>query len=273
MTTPFDLDALALEMKAAQDAVRQIETFTSRLTTFDLATAYEVAHRIHRARIAEGARPIGRKIGFTNADMWTRYHVNEPIWAHVYDTTVVQLQGTQAACSLGRFAQPKIEPEIVLHFRKAVPAGAGIADVLDAVDWVAHGFEVVQSHFPGWKFRAPDAVADSSLHARLFVGSPQPLAGLGGDPMAALASFSLGLSCDGRPIATGIGANVLGSPLAAIAHLASVLARHPQGQPLQAGEIVTTGTITTAQSVHPGEAWRSGIQGIALPGLEIAFAP
>jgi 2-oxo-3-hexenedioate decarboxylase len=91
--------------------------------------------------------------------------------------------------------------------------------------------------------------------------------------MAALASFSLGLSCDGRPIATGIGANVLGSPLAAIAHLASVLARQPHGEPLRAGEIVTTGTITTAQSIHPGEVWRTEVEGIALPGLEIAFAP
>ena len=273
MPTPFDLDALALEMKAAQDSVRQIETFTSRLTTFDLAAAYEVAHRIHRARIAEGAQAVGRKIGFTNPDMWTRYHVNEPIWAHVYDTTVVQLQGTQAACSLGQFAEPMIEPEIVLHFRKGVPAGAAVADVMDAVDWVAHGFEIVQSHFPGWKFRAPDTVADGSLHARLFVGPPQPLPRLGDDPMAALASFSLGLSRDGRPIATGIGANVLGSPLAAIAHLASVLARQPHGEPMRPGEIVTTGTITAAQSVRPGEVWRSEIQGIALPGLEIAFAP
>jgi 2-keto-4-pentenoate hydratase len=272
MPAPFDVDALALEMKTAQDAVRQIEPFTSRLTTFDLATAYEVQHWIHRARIAEGARPVGRKIGFTNPDMWARYHVKEPIWAHVYDTTVVQLQGTQAACSLGRFAEPKIEPEIVLHFRKALPAGTGLAGVLDAVDWVAHGFEIVQSHFPGWKFRAPDTVADGSLHGRLFVGPPQPMASLGDDPMATLAAFSLSLSCDGRPIATGVGANVLGSPLAAIAHLVSVLARQPHGQPLQAGEIVTTGTITTAQSVRPGEVWRSEIQGAALPGLEIAFA-
>jgi len=31
---------------------------------------------------------------------------------------------------------------------------------------------------------------------------------------------------------------------------------------------VTTGTITTAQS---GQAWRSALQGIALPGLEVRF--
>jgi 2-keto-4-pentenoate hydratase len=61
-----DLNALASEMKAAQDSARQIVPFTTRLPGFDLATAYEVAHLIHRARVADGAKPVGRKIGFTN---------------------------------------------------------------------------------------------------------------------------------------------------------------------------------------------------------------
>jgi 2-oxo-3-hexenedioate decarboxylase len=272
MPTALDLRALALEMKAAQDSALQVEPFTTRLPTFDLPTAYEVAHLIHRARLTEGAKPIGRKIGFTNPDMWSKFGVREPIWAFIYDTTVVRLNDTQTTCRLGRFVEPKIEPEIVFGFRTAPRTGAGLIEVLNAIDWVAHGFEIVQSHFPGWKFQAPDTVADWALHGTLLVGPPQPLSELGTGVVAALESFTLTLSCDGRHIETAKGSNVLGSPLSAITHLLSVLAKQHDHAPLQAGEMVTTGTITTAQSVRAGETWRSELQGIALPGLTVEFA-
>ncbi len=54
--------------------------------------------------------------------------------------------------NLNPVAQPKIEPEIVLQFHTAPQIGAGLTGVLNAIGWVAHGFEIVQSHFPGWKF-------------------------------------------------------------------------------------------------------------------------
>ena len=271
MLTAFDLDALALELKAAQDQALQIKPITTRVPDFDLSVAYEVMHLIHRERLTEGAKPIGRKIGFTNPNMWPIFGVCEPIWAYVYDTTVVQLKGTDATCALGMFAEPMIEPETVLHFHKSPQAGARLVDVADCIDWVAHGFEIVQSHFPGWKFQAPDTVADSGLHGALLVGPPQPLSKLGNDPVASLESFSLSLSCDGRHIETGKGKDVLGSPLAAAAHLVSVLNKQTEYSPIQAGEIVTTGTITTAQSIHAGETWRSKVQGIALDGLTLVL--
>lgn len=266
-----DLETLALEMKAAQDSVQQIQPFTTRVQDFDLTVAYEVAHLIHRMRLTEGAKPVGRKIGFTNPDMWSKFGVREPVWAYIYDTTVVQLQGTEAKCPIGRFSEPKIEPEIVFHFRSSPPVNAQVVDILNAIDWVAHGFEIVQSHFPGWKFQAPDTVADWALHGTLLIGPPQPLSELGSDPSAALESFSLALSCGGRIVEIGEGTNVLGSPVAAIIHLVSVLAKQRNYEPLKEGEIVTTGTITTAQTICVGETWRSEVQSVALPGLTIEF--
>lgn len=271
MPISLDLRALALQMKMAQDSARQVEPFTARLPDFDLSAAYEVAHVVHRERMAEGAKPVGRKIGFTNPDMWARFGVREPIWAYIYDTTVVRLDGTRTTCGLGRFTEPKIEPEIVFGFRTAPRAGMSLPEVLNSIDWVAHGFEIVQSHFPGWKFEAPDTVADWALHGTLLVGPPQPLAHLGHDVIAALESFTLTLSCGDRHVETAKGSNVLGSPLSAIAHLLSVLAKQPDHEPLQGGEMVTTGTITTAQSVRAGETWRSEVEGIALPGLTVEF--
>ena len=75
----FNLRAIAQEMKAAQDEVRQMAPLTSQLSGFDDAVAYDVAHLIHQERINEDAVPVGRKIGFTNPDMWSLYGVREPI--------------------------------------------------------------------------------------------------------------------------------------------------------------------------------------------------
>jgi 2-keto-4-pentenoate hydratase len=103
------------------------------------------------------------------------------------------------------------------------------------------------------------------------VGEPQAVDRLGIDLIAALEHFSIAVSCDGELREVGRGSNVLGSPLAAIAHLIAVLGKQPNYMPLQANEIVTTGTITTALSVHVGETWQPKLEGIPLPGLSVEF--
>ena len=42
--------------------------------------------------------------------------------------------------------------------------------------------------------------------------------------------------------------------------------------PLAAGEIVTTGTLTLAHPVAPGETWTAGLTGVALEPLRVRFA-
>jgi 2-oxo-3-hexenedioate decarboxylase len=267
-----DLEAIAREMMAAQDEARQIVPFTERWPQFGPAAAYEVADRIHRARMAAGARPLGRKIGFTNADMWAIYGVREPVWAYVYEHTVTRLEGTVCRCGIDRMTEPKIVPEIVFGFR-AVPAdGAGLEEILDAVEWIAHGFEVVQSHFPHWKFAAADTVADSALHACLFIGPIRTVSQLGVRVADALARFEIDLACDGELLETGGGSHVLGSPLSAVGHLQQVLAQQPQWR-LRPGEIVSTGTLTTARSMHAGQTWTTRVRGIDLPGLTLMVDP
>ena len=275
MPTTTELQAIARQIKNAQDQGLELTQITSQYIGFDTANAYAVADLMHAMRLAEGARAVGRKIGFTNPAMWAQYGVGAPVWAYMYDTTVTYLPDTSnapATCSLRGFVQPKIEPEIIFHFQSAPPPGADALAVLACIDWVAHGFEMVQSHYPGWKFQAPDAIADWGMHARLLVGKPQSVDTLGADLQEALASFTLALSEDGVARETGQGANVLGNPLAAVVHLMQVLATQSPHQALQANEIVTTGTVTSAYSVQPGQTWQTVLNGIALPGISVVFA-
>ena len=273
MPTTTELQAIARQIKNAQDQGLQLTQITSQYAGFDTADAYVVADLIHAIRLAEGARAVGRKIGFTNPAMWAQYGVGAPVWAYMYDTTVTYLADMPdvPTCSLRGFVQPKIEPEIIFHFHSAPPPDGDMAAVLACVDWVAHGFEMVQSHYPGWKFQAPDAIADWGMHARLLVGKPQAVDTLGADLHEALAAFTLALSEGGTARETGQGANVLGNPLAAVVHLMQVLASQSPHQPLQPNEIVTTGTVTSAYSVQTGQTWQTVLNGIALPGVSVSF--
>jgi len=63
----------------------------------------------------------------------------------------------------------------------------------------------------------------------------------------------------------------LGHPASALAHLASVLSRQPQFEPLAAGEIITTGTLTAAMPIKPGEVWESNYAGVPITGLRLTF--
>ena len=268
-----DLQLIADELRNAQDRAEQLEPITSRWPGFSTAAAYAVSKHIHDGRVAEGARPVGRKIGFTNPEMWSIYGVDEPIWAYLYDSTVVPVEGDSATCAIGQFAEPKIEPEIVLHFDRTPPTGQGPAEILRCIDWIAHGFEIVQSHYPGWAFAAADTIADSGLHGQLLLGPAHAVADFSGDLPAALEQFEIVLHCDGEHRARGRGANALGSPLLAVAHLLATLGNQPLSAPLEAGELVTTGTLTPAFELEPGQTWTSTLDGIALTGLRVRFEP
>jgi 2-oxo-3-hexenedioate decarboxylase len=89
---------------------------------------------------------------------------------------------------------------------------------------------------------------------------------------AALPQFPVTLLRDGVFVESGGGANVLGSPVNALAHLRDLLALQPSSPPLAAGEIVTTGTLTDAWPVAVGETWTSryGMLGIRGQTLSIS---
>lgn len=252
---------------AALDAPGPLAPFTDADPGFDLAAAYRTAAALAALRRARGERPVGRKLGFTNRTIWEEYGVRAPIWGFVYDSTVRPLDGRPL--SLAPFAEPRIEPEIVLRLAAAPRAGMAPEELAGCVGAIALGFEIVQSVFPGWRFRAPDTVAAAALHGALRTGPFVPLT-----PAIAgrLARFPVTLRRDGAVAATGDGADVLGGgPLAALAHLAALLAADPEAAPLAPGEIVTTGTLTRALPVAPGETWQAGADLPGLAPVEIRF--
>ena len=238
--------------------------------TLDEDTAYEISDRIYRRRRQRGETPVGRKIGFTNRTIWPQYSVWAPIWGYVYDSTVFNSNDGTARVAIGHLIQPRIEPEIQLHFARTPPVSQDEAAILESIDWIAQGFEIVQCPFAGWKFNAVDAIAAYAVHGALVIGTPVPVADIE-DCAAKLRTFTVALARDGECVATGGGANVLDSPLLAFAHLTEVLARQPRAPPVRAGEVVTTGTLTDLLPAAPGETWSTELASIELPGLTLGL--
>jgi 2-oxo-3-hexenedioate decarboxylase len=142
-------------------------------------------------------------------------------------------------------------------------------ELIACIDWVAHGFEIVHSVFPGWTFAAVDAVAAYGVHGALLLGDRHPISEQLTDWREALSGFSVELVRDDGLRRSGHARHVLGGPLRALGFLVEELARYPASKPLGAGEIVTTGTLTEAMPAIAGQTWNTQLVGIDIRGLRL----
>jgi 2-oxo-3-hexenedioate decarboxylase len=256
-------DEVAGRMLGAWDAASLVPLPSADAAPLDMAAAWQVARELRERRLARGEQVAGWKIGFTNRSIWERYRVHAPIWGPVWGEGLVQLEGDEATLSLSGLCQPRLEPEIVFGFARTPQPGMDLEALRGCLAWVAHGFEIVHTHFEGWRFTAPDTVADFALHGRLLVGPRVDVAGwtsLGAD----LAALRLTLQEGGEMRDAGLGSVVLDGPLHALRHWLAEMAVHTPDWRVEPGHVVTTGTLTDAWPLQPGQVWRTGLE---VPGV------
>jgi 2-keto-4-pentenoate hydratase len=270
-----EAESLARDLLSAYQAGHKIAVVPSSRPGFDLNQAYEVEAILKRLREAEGHRAVGRKVGFANKAMWRLLKIETLLWAHMYDDTVHYSEGNFASLTLAHPCSLKIEPEIVFGLKQAVPtAGADAAIALASVEWLAIGFEIIDCPFPEWKFEAGDFVADFGFHAALVIGErmqvqPDQIAGL----VTALPQLKVRVSKHGEFVEEGTGKNSLKSPALCLAELGAAIARRFPNEPLSAGEIVSSGTLTGGHSTEWGDVWTVEVEGLPLPPLTLTLLP
>jgi 2-keto-4-pentenoate hydratase len=270
-----ELERIARRILDALDQRASIPPIAGSRPDFGLDEAYAVSGRIMRERNARGENTVGWKIGFTNRAIWDEYGVHAPIWGPVYDTTLAMVEAGAgpAICDVGHLVEPRIEPEIAFRLAEAPRPGMEVRQLLGCIDAVAHGVEIVQSVFPGWRFQAADTVAAFALHGLYRCGPPVTLSERGEDDwLRLLADFEIGLFRNGDEIDRGHAGTVLGGPLAALKHFVDGFDHKPFGRGLQPGDWITTGTVTRAFPIRPGETWKTRIEGLPLPGLALEFS-
>lgn len=266
------VETIAHEILRRYDERAQGAPFSATELGFDMTEAKAVAALVRDRRLHRGETPVGWKIGFTNRTIWDEYGVHAPIYGPVYDTTVVHVTG-EHRYDLSHVVEPRIEPEIVFRFKARPEKEMDEAELIGCLDGVAHGFEIVQSLFPGWTFAAADTQAAFALHGGLMIGPFTPMPGwrMAGEWLKLLTRFTITLSRDGVAVDTGHAANVLDGPVSALKHFIRELAQDGIDLP-GPGDVVTTGTVTRAFPVASGERWTTAIDGLPVAPMDVTFA-
>ena len=183
-----DVASLARRVLHAFDPGTPLSSFSAAYPGFDVAEAYEVLRDAERAASRDGWQPVGRKIGFTNRTIWPRYGIYRPMWAHVWAETVPRRRrhglDFARARAVSRASSPKC-----LRTARPCRRPRCTARSSTAIEWIAPGFEIVQSHFPDWKFTSADCTAAFGLHRALVVGA-----------RIALTPMLRGRLCVGAPV-------------------------------------------------------------------------
>lgn len=253
------LDTKANQILAALATPQLMDPLTGGDNDLTISDAYAVADRVGAG---QNRQRVGVKVGFTNKAIWPVYNVDQPIWGEVH---AERLLSPDHPVDLSDYVQPRIEPEIVVGFHRTPAPDMSRADIMACIGWIAPGFEVVQSIYPDWRFSVVDAIAAQALHGCLILGDrlPASRALLNG-----LAEVPLTLQKGLETVETGQGSNALGGPLEVLVHLISLL---PDANAIQAGDLVTTGTLTDAWPIQTDDHWSAFYGGVIDTHLSVRF--
>jgi 2-oxo-3-hexenedioate decarboxylase len=118
--------------------------------------------------------------------------------------------------------------------------------VLAATDFVMPAIEIIDSRYRDFKFDLKSVIADNCSASRFVVGGRiRPVEELD------LRTLGIVMEINGKVVALGAGAAVLGHPAAAIAMLANLLGE--RGEEIPAGSLILSGAITEAVAVSAGD--------------------
>lgn len=247
------VDAAAARLAEAERTRTPCAPVRELVGESDLAAAYAVQEAGTRARLAAGARLVGRKIGLTSAAVQEQLGVDQPDFGMLFADMAVPDGGEVPA---GRLLQPRAEAEIAFILGDDLVGDALTgSDLMRAVECAVCAIEIVDSRIAGWDIRITDTIADNASSG-LYVlgGQPRRLADLDLELCGMVARRN------GEVVALGAGAACLGNPLHAVLWLAQTMARHDR--PLRAGDVVLSGALGPMAPVAPGDHVEVQIQGL-----------
>ena len=224
-----------------------------------LEQAYAIQDALRTALVAKGEKVIGWKLGFTAPAGQAAMGLKEPVSGFLLSGQYA----SGAEVSMSRFAGLSVEVEVALRMRtKLVGPGVTADSAVLAVEGALPAFELPDFLYAG-KPRGVDIVADD-VHANAIVlGSPlTPLRGLD------LAVEGVVYEHNGEIVGTHTAAEVMGSPLNALAWLANHLVT--RGLELKAGDIVITGSISKLLRPKAGDTIRARFTRLGSVSIKVA---
>lgn len=244
--TPQDHAQAAADLLKAEETGTQIGLLSARHPKMTMDDAYAVQNAISRAKLDQGRKVIGWKIGLTSKAMQYALNIDIPDSGILFDD---MLFDNGAQVPKGRFIQPRIEAEIAFVMKSAV-GGLDVTrdDIIAATDYVAPSLEILDTRIvradatTGKARTVLDTISDNAANAGVVLG-PQR------HPVDAFDLRWVGAitSRNGEVEETGLGAGVLNDPVESVVWLARRMAQY--GQTIEPGQIILSGSF-----IRPVEA-------------------
>ncbi len=238
------IQAAAAALAQARHSGSTIAPISASHGISGLEQAYAVAAINTAARLEQGARIVGSKIGLTSLAVQQQLGVDQPDFGVLFDD-MEYLDG--AVIPGARLMQPKAEVEIAFVVGRALSGPApSWSEFLNAIAYALPAIEIVDSAITGWNIRLEDTVADNAS-CGLYVLGNQPLT------LGQLALDQLGMQFyrNGQLVSIGTGAACLGHPLRAAYWLARKMAQLERG--LQPGQLILSGALGPMVAISAGD--------------------
>lgn len=209
----------------------------------DSDEAYEIQRVLHGLLAEAQGAQAGWKIGCTTPTMQEYLGIHEPAAGHIRSSLVQVGAGTVEHAALCR---PGVECELAVRLACDLAPDVDRAQAMEAVDAVLAAIEIVDDRYVDWRaLDAPTLTADDFFGAGCVLGR---------DDVAwrdiDLGRVSATMAVNGREIGAGVGADILGDPLAALVWLVNGPAR---ATGLPAGSIVMLGSLVQTHWVARGD--------------------
>jgi 2-oxo-3-hexenedioate decarboxylase/2-keto-4-pentenoate hydratase len=239
----------------------QTDVLSPELYPADLAEAYRIRAAYEEVEEAVGRGAVaGYKIAITTKVMQELCGIDEPCYGAIFGSEVHHRQAQLRARSYCRIA---IETEIAVRLGEDLPQGGDRDRVAGAVESCMAAIELIEDLCYDYKqIDAPALVAGNCWNAGIVLGNP-----VADWRRLDLAAASARLTINGREIGRGVGADVMGHPLNALAWLANKKAEH--GTPLRRGMVVMTGSIVATKFPEPGDHCQIEIEGLGTAELAL----
>ena len=239
-----DVDAATMIWEA-WCAGRKLDALPEAIRPKDRAEAYAAQEGLLRA---SGQQSVGWKIAATSLAGQKHINVPGPLAGRLLETRVLP---DGMAGLLANNLMMVAEAEFAFRMGRDLPPRDRkytVEEVVEAASDLHPTIEVPDLRFREFTTVGPEQlIADAACAGWFFVGDAAPASWRAID----LSTQRATVYKNGKLVATGSGAAVLGDPRVALAWLANEVAEFAGG--LREGELVTTGTCVVPVPVRPGD--------------------
>lgn len=238
------ITAIADELADAETSRSAVPLLTARHPGMTVDDSYAVQKEWRRRAIANGRRPVGRKIGLTSKVMQVATGITEPDYGAIFADQVYE---NGSVIEHARFSNVRIEVELAFVLAEPLEGpDVTIFDVLRATEFVVPALEILSSRIELEGRTIVDTISDNAaLGGMVYGGNPVKIGDVDLRWVSALLYRNEVIE------ESGVAAAVLNHPASGVAWLANKLAQHDDR--LEAGEIVLAGSFTRPMWVHPGD--------------------